>query len=52
MPDVIAAIKEWARLAALGPKRAYIWMDALCLNQHRIDKTLRPEEVAQEFGVG
>ena len=48
--DVIAAIEEWCNAQKLNPKATYIWMDALCLNQHRIVKELTPEEVAQEFG--
>ena len=48
--DTIAALNEWIKTAGRDPKRTYIWMDALCLNQHRISKQLSPELVAAEFG--
>ena len=50
LADTIAALNEWIKTTGRDPKRTYIWMDALCLNQHRISEQLSPELVAAEFG--
>lgn len=46
----MAALAEWVKTASADPKKTYIWMDALCLNQHRISSQISPELVAAEFG--
>lgn len=50
LADTIAALEEWIKKTGRDPKRTYVWMDALCLNQHRISEQLSPELVAAEFG--
>ena len=50
LADTIAALNEWVKTNGRDPKRTYVWMDALCLNQHRISEQLSPELVAAEFG--
>jgi hypothetical protein len=50
LADTIAALDEWIKKTGRDPQRTYVWMDALCLNQHRISEQLSPELVAAEFG--
>eukprot|EP00040_Diaphanoeca_grandis_P037971 m.252141 g.252141 ORF g.252141 m.252141 type:complete len:389 (-) comp33902_c0_seq8:1036-2202(-) len=48
--DVVDALTDWAVVHRRDPKRTYIWICSLCLNQHRIAATLSPEQLAKEFG--
>lgn len=46
------ALQRWAERVERDPKRTYIWICSLCLNQHRISlqDTKTPDELANEFG--
>lgn len=48
--DVTEALEAWTRDTHRHPKQTYIWICSLCLNQHRMVKTLTPDELAAEFG--
>ena len=48
--SVASALARWAEQNNRNPKRTYIWICSLCLNQHRIIKTHTPDELAAEFG--
>lgn len=49
--SVGSALRRWAVKHERNPKRAYVWICSLCLNQHRIGKKMvTPEELAGEFG--
>jgi hypothetical protein len=44
-------LQRWTNRVGRDPKRTYIWICSLCLNQHRVqDKAVSPEELAAEFG--
>jgi len=47
--DICDALSQWVDVNAMLPKRTYIWICSLCLNQHRIVKVLTPEELSREF---
>ena len=34
--DIVSTLKEYCTTHSLNPKRTYIWMDCLCINQHRV----------------
>jgi hypothetical protein len=34
--DILGALYEFCEAHGLDPKRTYIWMDVLCVNQHRV----------------
>jgi len=50
--SIANALRRWTERVERNPKRTYIWVCSLCLNQHRInlDSTKTPEELAHEFG--
>ena len=48
--SVADALHRWAERTERDPKRTYVWICSMCLNQHRIIKNLSPEELAAEFG--
>jgi hypothetical protein len=48
--SVASALGRWAEQNDRNPKRTYVWICSLCLNQHRIIKTVTPDELAAEFG--
>lgn len=48
--SVGSALQRWAEQESRNPKRTYIWICSLCLNQHRLLKAVTPEELANEFG--
>jgi len=49
--SVGAALQRWTEQVERKPKRAYIWICSLCLNQHRIgQRVVSPEDLANEFG--
>jgi hypothetical protein len=49
--SVAQALSRWATRVGRDPKRAYIWICSLCLNQHRIGgSVVSPEDLANEFG--
>lgn len=48
--SVGSALSRWAEQTERDPKRSYIWVCSLCLNQHRFSKIHTPEQLAQEFG--
>lgn len=50
MQSVANALSRWTERTNRDPKRTYIWICSLCLNQHRIIKNLTPNELAAEFG--
>ena len=50
MQSVADALQRWTELGNRDPKRTYIWICSLCLNQHRIIHQYSPEELAAEFG--
>ena len=45
------ALERWTAKTERDPKRTYVWICALCLNQHRIVKTMTPDELSAEFGT-
>lgn len=49
MVDVVDALTDWTRENERNPARTYIWMDALCLNQHRFGVTPSADKLADEF---
>eukprot|EP00035_Acanthoeca_spectabilis_P015655 m.314236 g.314236 ORF g.314236 m.314236 type:complete len:1719 (-) comp16409_c0_seq16:107-5263(-) len=49
LTSVANALRRWARSSGLDAKRSYIWVCALCLNQHRIPARVTPEKLAAEF---
>jgi hypothetical protein len=49
--SVAGALQRWAAKNGRDPKRTYVWICALCLNQHRIVKTMTPDELSAEFGT-
>lgn len=51
LASVAGALAQWVEKSNRDPKRTYIWICSLCLNQHRMVKTLSPEELSQEFGA-
>jgi hypothetical protein len=51
MLSVASALQRWADQGGHNPKRSYIWICSLCLNQHRIGtKVVSAEQLAGEFG--
>jgi len=48
--SVADVLRRWAAHTDRDPKRTYIWVCSLCLNQHRIINKLSPDELAAEFG--
>jgi len=49
--SVASALQRWCDRRGRNPKRTYIWICSLCLNQHRIgQQVVSPEELANEFG--
>jgi hypothetical protein len=49
--SVAGALERWCDQVGRDPKRAYIWICSLCLNQHRIGgSVVSPEDLANEFG--
>ena len=50
--EVSAALSAWTERTAWNPKRAYVWICSLCLNQHRLGggDAATPEDLAKEFG--
>jgi hypothetical protein len=48
--SVGSALSHWAEQSERDPKRCYIWICSLCLNQHRFSKIKTPDELAEEFG--
>eukprot|EP00035_Acanthoeca_spectabilis_P014132 m.268599 g.268599 ORF g.268599 m.268599 type:complete len:2132 (-) comp16059_c0_seq3:59-6454(-) len=48
--DICDALMKWVEVREADPRRAYIWICSLCLNQHRIVQVLTPEELTAEFG--
>jgi hypothetical protein len=49
--SIAGALKRWATKTERDPKRTYVWICALCLNQHRIVQTMTPDELSAEFGA-
>jgi hypothetical protein len=50
---VASALWRWTQseMRCRNPKRAYVWICSLCLNQHRIGQmTVSPQSLAHEFG--
>ena len=47
-----SALKRWVEQKGRKPQRTYIWVCALCLNQHRIEESVvvGSEELGAEFG--
>jgi serine/threonine protein kinase len=50
--EVSAALSAWTERTERHPKRTYIWICSLCLNQHRLGggDAATPEDLAKEFG--
>ena len=49
--SVGSALQRWTARVGRDPKRTYVWICSLCLNQHRIGKAVvSPEDLAAEFG--
>jgi hypothetical protein len=48
--SIADALSRWTKRTDRDPKRTYIWICSLCLNQHRMAKTVTPDELAAEFG--
>jgi hypothetical protein len=48
--SVGSALQSWVTRTENNPKRIYIWICSLCLNQHRMLKAATPDELAAEFG--
>jgi hypothetical protein len=48
--SIANALSRWTEEAERDPRRTYIWVCSLCLNQHRISLQLTPEHLANEFG--
>ena len=52
----MAALQSWAATAERDPKRAWIWICSLCLNQNNFAERMQkhgvytPEALAAEFG--
>ena len=43
--DVIETLVQWAKKEKRNPKRTYVWICSVCVNQHAI-----PENLAGTFG--
>ena len=39
--DIISTLQEFCKTNNLNPKRTYIWIDCLCINQHRVVEAKR-----------
>ena len=48
--SVSDALERWVKQTGRDPKRTYIWICALCLNQHRMAVPATPKQLAAEFG--
>ena len=54
--DIVATLVEHCRSAKLDPKRTYIWICCMCINQHRVKesqaagKVVLTEDFMGEFG--
>lgn len=48
--DVVDALEGWVTGSSRDSRRTRIWICSLCLNQHRMETTVTPEELANEFG--
>jgi tetratricopeptide (TPR) repeat protein len=54
--DIVDALQSYCLKSGLDPKRTYVWICALCVNQHRVHEKKRKNEVvpfetfAKEFG--
>lgn len=42
--DIIDALEEFCRLHGRDPKRTYVWMCCLCINQHRVVERVEKNE--------
>lgn len=52
LASVAHALSRWSKKSNRDPKRTYMWVCSLCLNQHRIFKaTVSPTDLADEFGA-
>jgi hypothetical protein len=49
--SVAGALEHWVTKTDRDPKKTYVWICALCLNQHRFVKTMTPNELSIEFGA-
>lgn len=47
--SVGSALMRWAQQSERDPKRSYIWICSLCLNQHRFSTLQTPEQLVNEF---
>ena len=50
MKDIGDALGLWAENNSREPERTYAWVCSMCLNQHRFEKDLTPDELSAEFG--
>ena len=52
LSQVSAALSAWTERNLRNPKRTYIWICSLCLNQHRLGggEAATPDALAKEFG--
>jgi len=46
--DVITTLDEWAAATQRDPKRSYVWICSLCVNQHTLDRV--SSSLAATFG--
>ena len=42
--DIIDALEEFCRLHRRDPKRTYVWICCLCINQHRVVERVEKNE--------
>lgn len=47
---ILDALEAWAVQKQLNPRRTYVWICSLCINQHRVPPVLTPTELQAEFG--
>jgi len=47
--SVANALERWTKNFGRDPKRTYVWVCALCMNQHRMPGYKTPEHLANEF---
>jgi tetratricopeptide (TPR) repeat protein len=54
--DIVDALNSYCQKSGLDPKRTYVWICALCINQHRVhekkgkSETVPFDTFAEEFG--
>lgn len=51
MTSVTGALQLWVAKIGRNPKGTYVWICAMCLNQHRIVNAITSQQLASEFGT-